>query len=344
MSEISVLMPAYNSANYIAEAINSILEQTFTDFELIIINDGSTDNTHQVITSFTDARIKYYQNDGNKGLTFVRNRLLSLATCNYIAFIDSDDIAHKNRLEIEYQLLKSNNNISLVSSSVVSLDEQGNYNNLGWNFDLNTSALKTNLLFLNPIVTSTVMFKKEFLPEQKFRDDYPPCEDYDLWVRMLLNTKGIVLPNFLATYRLYFNSVSKRKADDAKNNRNKVIVDQLEYYFPNNYTQEESQSHLSLVEFSLKNKLEDLPDLKNWIIKLIALNQQYKHFDEQILKQVLYERVLKKFLRLQNYNYTVFQTLNQLRKILQPKLTMELRKKELAIFMFSVAKKKFIQL
>lgn len=343
MPEISVLMPAYNSAKYIAQSINSILNQTFTDFELIIVNDGSTDDTHEVISSFTDLRIRYYQNDDNKGLMFVRNRLISLTTTDYIAFIDSDDIAEKNRLEVEYNLLKTNNHISLVSSSVISLDEQGNTNNNGWKFDLNTTELKTHLLFFNPIVTSTIMFKKEILPKEIFREGYPPCEDYDLWVRMLLNNKGVVLPNFLATYRLYHSSVSKRKAEDAINNRNKVIVDQLEYYFPNNYTPNDAQIHLSLVEFSLKNTTADLPLLQDWIHKLIALNKQFNHFDEQILKQVLYERILKKYLRLTTYNYTVFQSLKNIKTFLQPKLTIELRKKELAIFAFSIAKKKFIQ-
>ncbi len=343
MPKISVLMPAYNSAKYIAEAINSILNQTFIDFELIIINDGSTDNTNDIISSISDSRIKYFQNNGNKGLVFVRNRLIGLANSNYIAFLDSDDIAENNRLEIEYNILKSNKNLGLVSASIKSLDENGVQDLNSWKFDLNELQIKTHLLFYNPIVTSTVMFKKEIIPNEIFRDGYPPCEDYDLWVRMLLNSKGIVLPDCLATYRLHHNSVSKRKVDDSINNRNKVIVDQLEYYFPKQYSLDESQTHLSLVEFSLKNKLEDLSALKDWIVKLLRLNNQYNHFDEHILKQVLYERVLKKLLRLQDYNYAVFKTLLELKTLLKPTLTFELRKKELAIFAFAVAKKKFVQ-
>lgn len=344
MSEISVLMPAYNAANYIAEAINSILNQTFTNFELIIVNDGSTDNSHEIISSFNDSRIKYFQNDGNKGLAFVRNKLIELSGCKYIAFLDSDDIAENNRLEVEYNFLKSNVHIALVSSSVKSLDEHGHQDFKSWKFDLNEMQLKTHLLFYNPIVTSTVMFNKDILPKEIFRDDYPPCEDYDLWTRMLQKSKGVVLPKILATYRLHKSSVSKRKADESINNKNKVILNQLEYYFINQYSKEEETLHLSLAEFSLKNKTEDLPALQKWIQKLISLNKQYQHFEEQILKQVLYERILKKFLRLQNYNYSVFQILMQFKKELQPTLTFELRKKELAIFVFSAARRKFIQI
>ena len=338
MPIVSVLMPAYNTANYIAEAINSILNQTFSDFELIIINDGSTDNTHQIISSFTDTRIRYFQNDGNKGLTFVRNRLVQLSTCNYIAFLDSDDFAENNRLEIEYNLLKSNRNIGLVSSSVKSLDEYGNQDSKSWKFDLNPTKLKINLLFYNPIVTSTVMFKKEILPIEIFRERYPPCEDYDLWVRMLLRSNGIVLTDFLATYRIHSNSVSKRKADDARINRNKVITNQLEYYFQNQYSKNEAELHLSLVDFSIKNNIDDLLNLQDWIQKLITLNQQNQHFNEQILKQVLYERILKKYLRLNKYNFSVYQKLMKIKKLLVPTLTFELRKKEMAILFFSCFK------
>ncbi len=339
MPIVSVLMPAYNTANYIAEAINSILNQTFSDFELIIINDGSTDNTHQIISSFSDARIKYYQNDGNKGLTFIRNKLIQLASCDYLAFLDSDDIAERNRLEIEYNILKLNHDLGLVSASVTSLDENNKRDNINWKFDLDTDKLKTHLLFYNPIVTSTVMFKKEILPKEIFREEYPPCEDYDLWTRMLLNSKGIVLTDFLATYRLHSNSISKRKVDDARINRNKVITNQLEYYFQNQYSKNEAELHLSLVDFSLKSKVKDLQSLQDWIQKLITLNQQNQHFDEQLLKQVLYERVLKKYLRLTEYNFKVYQNLIKLKKILVPTLTFELRKKEMAILLFSWFKK-----
>lgn len=344
MAEISVLMPAYNSSEFIKEAINSILNQTFSDFELIIVNDGSTDNTHQIISAFSDARIKYYQNDSNKGLAYVRNRLIELSTSDYIAFLDSDDIAEKERLEIQYNFFKQQKSLGLIAASVHSINENGKLEHTNWKFNLNENELPVHLLFYNPIVTSTVMFKKELLPNEVFRSDYPPCEDYDLWVKMLFNSKGIVLSDFLATYRLYYNSVSKRKADDARNNRNRVIVDQLEYYFPNQYSDQEAQLHLSLVEFSLKNKIEDLPALQSWIQKFITLNQQHHHFNEKILKQVLYERVLKKYLRLTEYNLSVYQKLIEVKKILQPTLTFALRKKELAILAFSIVRKKFIQL
>ena len=112
------------------------------------------------------------------------------------------------------------------------------------------------------------MFKKEILPIEIFRERYPACVDYVLWVRMFLRSNGIVLTDFLATYRIHSNSVSKRKADDARINRNKVITNQLEYYFQNQYSKNEAELHLSLVDFSIKNNIDDLLNLQDWIQKL----------------------------------------------------------------------------
>ena len=344
MPQISVLMPAYNAEKYIEQAINSILNQTFKDFELIIVNDGSTDKTHQLISSFIDTRIKYYQNEGNKGLAFVRNRLIQLANCPFVALLDSDDIAEPNRLEVEYNFLKNQDDLDFISSSVVVQTDDGKQNLDALKFDCNSSELKINLLFFNPIVTSTVMFKKAILPTEIFREDYPPCEDYDLWVRMLLKKKGKILPTYLAIYRSYNTSVSHRKEKEARENRNKIIVNQLEYYFPNQFSKEEEQVHLSLVEFSLKNNIDDLPELQKWITKLLALNATFQHFDDTILKQVLYERILKKLLRLKQYNSSVYKTLRQFKKQLQPTISLELRKKEIAIFVFSFLHKQIISL
>ncbi|MDB5228750.1 MAG: putative glycosyl transferase [Bacteroidota bacterium] len=344
MASISVLMPAYNSEKYIGEAINSLLSQTFSDFELIIINDGSKDNTHQVISDFQDSRIKYFQNTENSGLIFTRNKLIQLAACDYIAFLDSDDLAEPKRLEIEFKALKSNANLAFVSSSFHAINENSEIIKSDWKYNLSPVELPVHFLFYNPIATSSVMIRKSFLPEKIFREGYPVCEDYDLWTRIIQNYDGNVLPEFLTRYRVYDQSICKQQPENIISIRNKIILNQLEMYFPNEYTEEEKIIHLSLVEFSLKNKIDDIGPLTEWIRKLIALNQQHHHFDERILKQLLYERVLKKFLRLDNYDYSVFKTLLQLKKELNPKLTFELRKKEMAIFAFSLAGNKFIKL
>ena len=96
---VSVILPAYNCEKYIAKAIDSVLHQTFTDFELIIINDGSTDQTEKIVKSFSDPRILYQLNNTNKGLVFTLNKGIDIAKGRYIARMDGDDIAHRERFE-----------------------------------------------------------------------------------------------------------------------------------------------------------------------------------------------------------------------------------------------------
>ena len=110
MSMISVLMTAYNCEKYIAQAIDSILQQTFTDFEFIILNDGSTDRTLDIIQSYKDNKIKLI-NDGKLGYYAAKKRLINEAKGEYIAIMDGDDICDKERLEIEYNFLKTNADI-----------------------------------------------------------------------------------------------------------------------------------------------------------------------------------------------------------------------------------------
>lgn len=342
MAEISVLMPAYNTEQYISASIQSVLKQSFTDFELIILNDGSTDNTHQVITNITDSRIKYYQNEGNKGLTFTRNRLIELSTGKYIAFIDSDDIIEPNRFLIQYKLLEADTKLGFVSASAKTINVDKTRSG-SWQFDVNEEELKPFFLFNNPVVTSTITIRKSALPSIHFREDYPPCEDYDLWVRINYLFKGRVFPNYLASYRLHSNNISYLKNQLVRQNISKIISDQLEYYFSGEYSSEEKDIHISLSDFAIYNTTNELDKLYLWIMKLLILNQKYNHFHVQALSQVLYERVLKKMLRLNDYNFKTIKEYIKIKRILKPKITLLLRAKEMVILLSSILHTKIIK-
>ena len=113
---ISVIMPVYNTGEYLGEAIQSILDQTFRDFELIIINDGSSDNSLKIIKSFKDTRIKFISNTSNRGNYPSRNEGISIARGKYICVMDADDIALKSRLERQYLFMERNPEIGLAGS------------------------------------------------------------------------------------------------------------------------------------------------------------------------------------------------------------------------------------
>lgn len=123
--QITVFMAAYNQADFIKQSIDSILTQSFSDFELIVVNDGSTDDTAIIVESFTDNRIRLVNNDGNKGLIYTRNRLLTLARGEYIAILDGDDIAQPDRLKLQYNFLSANPEIALCGGHATIIDENG---------------------------------------------------------------------------------------------------------------------------------------------------------------------------------------------------------------------------
>lgn len=342
MPIISVLMTAYNAEKYIAKSIESILNQTFSDFEFIILDDGSTDNTLSIIKSYTDSRIRILI-PGKIGYYEAKIRLINEASTEFVAIMDADDIADKHRLQYQYLFLKNNQDYGLVGSRAKWIDTNDKDLNKEFPFVESNEQIKCQLLFINCFVHTSIMMRNSILKNYNLNYRKIAGEDFDLWIRIAQKTKVINLDNVLINYRIHDNNMCHSNWYKLGEGISTLISDELKSYFNNEITKEESQTHLSLVEFSLKNKIKDLSDLQQWIQKLIILNKEHQYFDEQILKQVLYERVLKKLLRLQDYNYTVYKTLMQLKTLLQPTLSFELRKKELAIFAFAVTKKKFVQ-
>ena len=134
---ITVLLPVYNAAAFICEAIDSVLAQTFDDFELLIINDGSTDATDAIITSYTDSRIVYIKNDKNIGLVATLNKGIDLAQGQYLARMDADDICDKNRLKQQFNLLENKPTVAVVGCNISFINTAGNITG-EWKEDINT--------------------------------------------------------------------------------------------------------------------------------------------------------------------------------------------------------------
>jgi len=177
---ISVVMSAYNASRDINLAIKSILNQTFEDFEFIIINDGSTDDTLQKINKFKDRRIKIISR-ANKGLVYSLNEGISIAKSEIIARQDADDISLPNRLEKEFEEIKNN---VLIGSSMITIDEKNKYRNTH-QILLNDPELKLELLIRSPFAHGSVLFKKSaFIKAGCYKQSEWPAEDYGLWLRM----------------------------------------------------------------------------------------------------------------------------------------------------------------
>ena len=184
--EVSVVMSAFNSEEFISDSINSILNQEFKDFEFIIVNDGSTDNTLSIINKYQkiDNRIKVI-NQKNCGIPKSLNNAVSVANSNFIARIDADDISLPSRLSTQLKYLKSNSNLGFVFSSFILIDKSGKKIQKKI-ISTNSYQVRSNLLNgINNIAHSSVMFRKDlFFEVGKYRNRFKKSQDIDLWIRM----------------------------------------------------------------------------------------------------------------------------------------------------------------
>ena len=202
--KVSVLMPVYNTKEeYLREAIESILNQTFTDFEFIIFNDGSTNNAKEVILSYNDSRIKYYEHE-NQGIAKTTNKMFKIAKGQYIALMDSDDIQYSNRLQIQTNFLDNNLNIDIISSSYDSIPQGYEY------CSIQREIKYLDMIKANQIPNISAMFRIEII--KKFNLYYDETmdisQDYEFWSRAIKHSKCVILPQSLCQYRILQNSNS----------------------------------------------------------------------------------------------------------------------------------------
>lgn len=214
--KISVVMSAYNAEKYIAKAIGSILNQTFRDFEFIIINDGSKDNTLNIIKKCQkeDKRIKIINNKGNIGLTKSLNKGLKIAKGKYIARMDADDISMPERFQIQYDFLEKNPKIFLVGSSCFIMYEGGI--RIGSQICLvDPTGIKKKLEKKCCMIHPSIMFKSD--NQTFYREKFLYAQDYDLYLRIISNNKRIhIIQEPLVKYRTNSKSISITKNKQQK--------------------------------------------------------------------------------------------------------------------------------
>jgi glycosyltransferase involved in cell wall biosynthesis len=206
--KVTVLMPAYNAGKYIGEAITSVLGQSFTDFELFIINDGSTDETVKIIQSFNDPRIVLINQD-NKGIAVALNLGLSYARAPYIARFDADDICYPNRLKVQYDFITAYPEYTIIGSAVDYADAEGHYiftHHPEGHLNEEIQQLKYSIC---PFIHSSVFYKTEVIIKNGGYNEHAyTYEDHFLWVNILKNEKACNLSQSLIKVRLSPGSIS----------------------------------------------------------------------------------------------------------------------------------------
>ena len=205
--KVTVLMPVYNGELYLREAINSILNQTFTDFELIILDDCSKDGSVDLIKTYTDERIRLIANPVNQGLRFILNQGGKLARAEYIARMDCDDISLPHRLAKQVEYLDRHPEIAIVGAQSIYIDTEGKVvesQNM-FRCAAESSSIRWTASYECPFVHPLVMFRKQVLwGELGGYDEMAVfAEDYEMWLRLLSNNyQGANLPEVLLKYRV----------------------------------------------------------------------------------------------------------------------------------------------
>lgn len=279
---ISVLMPIYNCEDYIQEAVESILNQTYTNYELIIIDDASTDATVEIIKTYKDERINLIVKPENTGYTNSLNNGLKIAKGKYIARMDGDDISLPTRFEKQVAVLEANPNI-VVCGSVFKI--------IGSN-KLNTNPetheeIKMALLQDSAIGHPTSMLRKSTLEENNVEYDtsMQPAEDYDLWVRLLKYGELYNIQEPLFLYRVHEGQVSnvKRVKQSYNGSRSRFnILTNLKF----TYTEEERTIYLKLFTFNERLTFNELVVFMKFKEKLIVANSN-AFFNKKGFKEFL---------------------------------------------------------
>lgn len=283
---VTVLMPVFNAERYVKEAVNSILNQSLKDFELLIIDDGSTDSSYNILKSYNDSRIRLYKNEKNLGLIVTLNKGFELSEGKYIARMDADDIALPARLEKQFTFMENNPATGVLGSAFQEFKANGKGKII--RFLNNNDELKCVLLFNSCMGHPTIMFRTEFIKKKQLKYDsaYIHAEDYELWSRAIQLTRFSNHPFPLLLYRLHDSQISKSQSDGQKMSTDKIRLRMLGCL---NLTPDgdELKIHNAIGNKQTLNGLNEIMAAERWFNKIIEANKEVKYINEPVLNRYL---------------------------------------------------------
>ncbi len=291
---VSVNMAAYNAEKYISEAIQSVINQSFQDWELIIINDCSSDNTATEISKFKDKRIKVFHNEQNEGIVYTRNRALHYSQGKYVAVLDADDVFLPEKIFAQATFLEKNNDYALAGSAFRFIDENSKITSDVTCWYAKAEYFPAILLFNNFFVHSSVMFRTDLAKNILYKPLVKGCapgEEYQLFVEIARTHKIYNINQELMYYRQHAVGISKLREDKINEYIDIIILNQLSRMniFPE---QQELDLHKS-IRFAFDNlEFDHIKAIKDWMLKLINQNktlQIYDRYFEEYLATKWYE-------------------------------------------------------
>lgn len=295
--KVTVLMPVYNGEKYLNEAIDSILNQTYKNFDFLIINDGSTDSSEEIITSYIDSRIISVKNEKNLGLIRTLNKGLGMINTEYVIRMDADDISLPKRIEKQVKFMDENKNIA-VSGTWIKTFMKGSILTRKNRTRNSPSALRTELFFKCSIMHPTVIMRNNLIKnnEYYYGEEFETVEDFALWQKISVKHDVSNIPEILLKYRLVSSGITMQ----AEKNKQKRDLAHIKVYRQAftlsgiSFTEEDLflyRKFLTYDLFSLSDKIENLFKFLIKIKNHIVLKE--KRFDEMVFQKNIKDIFLK---------------------------------------------------
>jgi glycosyltransferase involved in cell wall biosynthesis len=273
---ISVIVPTFNVAPYIKETIDSLLSQTYTNFEIVVVDDGSSDQTVDIVRSYRDPRIVLIRHETNCGLAAARNTGLRNSRSEFISLLDGDDIAEPTRLAEQLATLELDPDLGMVGSHVAVINEDGQSRGEIWKRPISSDDAAIQLLFRNTF-SAVYTVRRTLIPNDGF-GHLPMAEDYDFNVRIARCTKVINLDKPLTQVRIRSGGLTLSKKALMEQCILDIMLDQLRELGLSPTPHELAiNRHIGIL--TLDNTPELLDDVETWLMKLIAANHQFGRYE-----------------------------------------------------------------
>lgn len=274
---ISVLMPVYNVEKYINEAIDSILNQTFRDFEFIIVDDASTDGTLSLIEKYTDERIRIIKNETNVKLAASLNKGLRIAQGKYIARMDGDDISHLERLEKLYNFLEKNPRVDICGTSMKLFGSEDGI----WGGKVRDEEIKAGLIWGSTMQHGTVLMRMDTITKHNlfYDESFPVGQDWKYWYDVKNFVVFSNLPEPMYFYRRGQQNITVQFSHQSKDRyaaMHRLMLNDLGIQ----YSEHELRLHQFVIGlFSVSPSPQTVKDARRWFEKLVRYNYEVKQYD-----------------------------------------------------------------
>lgn len=288
--QVTVLIPVYNRAQYVGAAIDSILAQQFTNFELLLIDDGSTDESLEILQSYAiDPRVRILCNERNLGIPGTRNKGVALARGEYVAMLDSDDYAYPTRLGRQVEFLDRHPDYALVGTWTAGMNDRGQPLRKLRLLPVSPEEVRARLLFQCCPAQSSIMARTQLLQQYGYHEDYSVSSDYDLWVRLSQRYQLGNLPTVLVRSRMHKNRITREKSDLVQAKCVTIIGSQLTALGVM-FTPADAERHFLLLRMTKRQFVPDQDYVEwadDWLQKLQTANQQTHCYAQEVLARQL---------------------------------------------------------